>query len=133
MTEKYIPTFRENVEPGNLCITDADGNEHELQPGGWVEFRCDFPFEVLARGGELLTNLEYLAWMTRVLDRQVIAWNWTDARGRPYPQPGDGALDANADQGERFPGDFATAIRDLFQEERTWLLNNCWQAQNPNP
>ena len=49
----------------------------------------------------------------------VIAWNWTDTRERPYPQPDD-------------EDGFRAALLDLRIEERTWLLNHCWESENPN-
>jgi len=114
---KYVRTFRE--ESDDLTITDDDGNAHQLQPGGWVEFRADIPL-ALTDWTSAETNAEVAEVTARILTRQVQAWNWTDQRGQAYPQPDD---DAEA---------FRRALLDLYLEERVWLLNHCWQAENPN-
>ena len=118
--KKYVPTFR--VESDDLTIADDEGNEHPLQPGGWVEFRTDYPY-VWATADGTLNRAEYADLFVRILTRQLQAWNWTDARGRPYPQPGE-----TDEEGEAF----TAALLDLGAEERTWLLQHCWESDLPN-
>ena len=120
MTEKrkYVPTFV--MEGDGPTLTDADGNEHELQPGSRLVLRCDYPWELIALDADTMTPAAYVEAACRLLRRQVLEWNWTDARGEPYPQPDDEA-------------GFYAAIRDLHSAERQWLTNNCWEKTTEVP
>ena len=121
MTEKkrkFVPSFV--IEGDGPTFTDPDGQVQELQPGSVVRFRCDYPWELMALDASTQSPSEYVETAIRLLRRQVIAWNWTNTDGEPYPQPDDEA-------------GFRLAILDLWDEERAWLLNHCWEKSTEVP
>jgi len=115
---KYVPSF--TLEGDGPTITDDDGTEHELQPDSRLVLRRDYPWELIALDSGTMAPAEYVATACRLFRRQVIEWNWTDARGDPYPQPDDEA-------------GFSAAVRDLLPEERQWLTANCWEKTTDVP
>jgi len=121
MTEKkrkFVPSFV--IEGDGPTFTDPDEQVHELQPDSVVRFRCDYPWALMLLDAGTMAPAEYVREVCRLLRRQIVEWNWTDTDGNPYPQPDDEA-------------GFNAAIVDLRQEERSWLLNRCWEKSTEVP
>jgi hypothetical protein len=117
--------------PSDTCAVRIGGETYYPHEGEWIEVLPSpntlRETQAFVRFGIAARNLEategdddqvdqtdkYLEQdfgvLLEIVAKRVIAWNWTDMRGRPLPQ-----LDAKAD-----------LLRDLSDQEVYWLVLAC--------
>ena len=115
---KYVRSFEHPCD--DFVLNDDKGNEYHPHAGESVRFRADFPWELmrLMNPDDIagMSGLEYAGRVVRLLQRQIVAWDWTDDAGKHWPSPDDD------------PEGFADALWWLGDEERNYLRLHCWDS-----